>query len=346
MKNIYLVIGFLLFVTLSCSSPKVHKSGIDPQIQEVATSVLQEQLPKAEADSGLILVMDVKSGQIKAKTSFKSWNGSEFIPGDEKMFTVSNELGSIFLPIAMMAALETGKISMNDSVDTGRGIYEYRGTKILDANYAHGGFGTISREQVIVVSSNIGVIRTIEDAFGDSIQQLPVQLKRMSLGEPFPKEYLKNKFLWNQFLAIGYEIKLSPLQIITFYNAIANNGKMVFEDQVLNAQIASEPNIKAMQKALARFISHRGPGFASDSDQISVAGKTGWTRFQSGGPADTIVNRVDVASFCGYFPVENPQYTCLVVIYNNLYSISMKKTVAVNIFKELVSKMVEQKKAE
>ena len=232
---------------------------------------------------------------------------------------------------------------MNDSVDTGRGIYEYRGTKILDANYAHGGFGTISREQAIVVSSNIGVIRTMEDAFGDSIQQLPVQLKKMSLGEPFPEEYLKNKFLWNQFLGIGYEINLSSIQIITFYNAIANNGKMVFEDKVLNAQIASESNIKAMQKALARFISHRGPDFASDSDQISVAGKTGWTRFQFGSPTDTIVNRVDVASFCGYFPVENPQYTCLVVIYNNQYSISMKKTVAVKIFKELANKIVEQK---
>lgn len=343
MKNIYLAIGVLSIFTLSCSSPKVPKSGIDPQIQEVATSVLKEELPKAEADSGLILVMDVKSGQIKAKTSLKLADTTLLISGGEKMFTDSNEPGSIFLPIAMMAAFETEKISMNDSVDTGRGIYEYRGTKILDANYAHGGFGTITREQAIVVSSNIGAIRTIEDAFGDSLQQLPIQLKRMSLGEPFPKEYLKNKFLWNHMLGIGYEINLSPLQIITFYNAIANNGKMVFEDHVLNAQIASEPNIKAMQKALARFISHRGPGFASDSDQISVAGKTGWTRFQSGGPADTIVNRVDVASFCGYFPVENPQYTCLVVIYNNQYSISMKKTIAVKIFKELANKVVEQK---
>lgn len=102
MKIIYLTIGVLLIVTLSCSSLKVPKSGIDPQIQEVATSVLQEELPKAEADSGLILVMDVKSGQIKAKTSFKSRNGSQFIPGGEKMFTDSNEPGSIFLPIDMI----------------------------------------------------------------------------------------------------------------------------------------------------------------------------------------------------------------------------------------------------
>jgi len=114
---------------------------------------------------------------------------------------------------------------------------------------------------------------------------------------------------------------------------LANNGKMVFEDKVLNPQIAGEPTIKAMQKAFARFVSHRGPGFASDSEQLSVAGKTEWTRFHFGSPVDTIVNRVDVASYCGYFPVENPQYTCLVMIYNNKYSIFMKKTVAVKIFK-------------
>ncbi len=344
MKTSYLAIGVLLIVILSCSYSGVKPSGINLEIQKAATSVLQEQLPKAEADSGLILVMDVKSGQIKAKTCIKLKEGTLLVSGDETMFTVSNEPGSIFLPIAMMAALETGKISINDSVETERGSYEYRGFKILDANYAHGGFGTISREQAIVVSSNIGTIRTIEDAFGDSIQQLSVQLKKMSLGEPFSDEYLKNKFLWIQFLGIGYEINLSPLQIITFYNAIANNGKMVFEDKVMNAQIASEPTIKAIQKALARVVSHRGPGFASDSEQISVAGKTGWTRFQFGNPADTIVNRVDVASFCGYFPVENPQYTCLVMIYNNKYSISPKGMIAVKIVKELANKMVEQKK--
>ena len=343
MKIIYLAIGALSILTLSCSYSGVKQSEIDPLIQKAASAILKEQLLKVKADSGLVLVMDAKSGRIKAKTSLKLADTTLFISGGEKMFSVSFEPGSIFLPIAMMAALETGKISINDSVNTGRGIYEYRGTKILDANYAHGGFGIISREQAIVVSSNIGVIRTMEDAFGDSLQQLPVQLKRMSLGEPYPEEYMKNKFLWNHMLGIGYEINLSPLQIITFYNAIANNGKMVFEDKVLNAQIASEPNIKAMQKALARFISHRGPGFASDSEKISVAGKTGWTQLQFGSPTDTIVNRVDVSSFCGYFPMENPRYTCLMVIYNNQDGMSMKKTIAFKVFKELANKIVEQK---
>jgi len=101
-----------------------------------------------------------------------------------------------------------------------------------------------------------------------------------------------------------------------------------------------------MQKALARFVSHRGPGFASDSEKISVAGKTGWTQLQYGSPTDPIANRIEIVSFCGYFPLENPRYTCLVTIYNNQDSISMKKMIAVKVFKELANIIVEQKKAE
>lgn len=343
MKNIYWTIGCVSLIISACSYPKVQQTSIDPKIQKAASNILQEQLPKVKADSGLILVMDVKSGQIKARVSFQSKDSTSYLPGSDIIFTVPNEPGSLFIPIAIMAALETGKISMNDSVDAERGYYQFRGGQLLDATYNHGGFGKITRTQAIVVNSNIGVMKSVEEAFSDGIQHLSSQLETMSLGEPFPKEVFEDQPLFDYWLSLGYEIKLSPIQLITFYNAIANNGKMVYEGKVVNPQIATKSTIQSIQKALEKTVQHNGIDSADKSLKPSFAGKTGGAHFHNGIPEEVQSNNFDVVSFCGYFPVEDPQYTCLVMIYNPKIELPSGRKNAAPLFKLMAEKIVNQR---
>jgi cell division protein FtsI (penicillin-binding protein 3) len=340
MKTIYWMIGIALFILSACSNPKVKQSGLDTQIQEAATIILQKQLPKVKADSGLILVMDVKSGQIKAGVNLQLKDSTSYLSGGEVLFNDQNEPGSLILPIVMMAALETGKITLNDSVDAERGYYKFRGGQLLDANYNHGGFGKITRQQAIIVNSNIGVMKTVEEAFSDSIQSLSSQLEKMSVGEPYPKEVFKRKSSFDYWLSLGYEIKLSPVQLITFYNAIANNGKMVYEDKVLNPHIANETTIQTIQKTLEKIALHNEINSADKSLKPSFAGKTGGAHFQSGSLEDFQSNDFDVVSFCGYFPVEDPQFTCLIMLYSKEGNMNSNGSIAAQSFKELAEKVM------
>jgi len=237
----------------------------------------------------------------------------------------------------MGAALETGNIYITDSVNTERGLYKFKGKNVFDRNYDHGGFGKITREQVIVINSNIGIFKTYEEAFGNNTSFFLERLKRMSLEEPSPEKQIIIDTKMGNWLSQGIGIKLSPIQLLTFYNAIANNGMMVYEDKVLDPMIASETTIKNLQSVLTKVIT-KGTGRLAQSEKISMAGKTGGSHLYTTLPDDAIIDPFDIISFCGYFPVENPQYTCLVMVYSSKEKLPSYGTVAVRIFKELAEK--------
>lgn len=317
-------------VFLSCNSGTPKTTSQDKIFGEMTEKIILSHLEQLNADSGMILLMNVKSGTIVSKCSATKIDSGYVLSKSDHMLSTKTEPGNLFSPVVFMAALESGKVSPKDSFDTGRGLYVTGGIRIKDSNYDVGGFGRITLVDAVIKGSNIGLIRAIEEAYGDSIENLGHCFRKMSLGEPdtdsvdFQDGSLK-------VVPLGYGIKLSPLQLITFYNAIANNGRMVYDKKVLNPEISDSSTIKVVQKVLKDVVLN-GTGKRALSDSVSIAGKTGSVEIWN---KDNGNNLHYLASFCGYFPVDNPQYSCLVMVFNPRVEIPYGGRVATPIFKEI-----------
>jgi cell division protein FtsI (penicillin-binding protein 3) len=315
---------------------------IDINIQDIAHHSLLRQLEFYEADHGCVVVMETKTGEIKAISNLgKNANGNYY---ERLNYAVgeSNEPGSAFKVMSMVVALETKVIDTGTMVDTGSGKYIIHGRSISDSH--RGGFGNISAARALEVSSNIGFARLIEENFGKNPDKFINSLKAMHLnnklglpikGEGTPeipgpgdKKWSKNAL---PSIAYGYNISLTPLQILTFYNAIANNGEMVkprfvkeirswdkqhlesFDKEVIDPAICSKETIDKMHEMLKNVVVH-GTGKKLYAENFSMAGKTGTARTEYW-KSDWETNRRYISSFTGYFPAENPKYSCIVVIH-------------------------------
>jgi cell division protein FtsI (penicillin-binding protein 3) len=327
----------IVFVAMSCfvfscsrNTPKMQSNR--SVFQEPISKILTTQLCQVKADSGLVFLMDVKSGCLLSSIGFVR-KGNGYVVPEKSQIDQKCELGNLFVPIAMLGALNTGKFSLNDSVDTKRGLYESSGTKILDSNYEHGGFGKITYQDAITKSSNIGVVRAMEEAFGESPELLSVQIEKMFKGEPFQSNQELKTWNW-KYVSIGYEMKLSPLQILVLFNAIANNGKMIYNNKVINPAVAALPAIQAMKVTLKAVVT-QGTGKFALSDSVSIAGKTGSMHVWKGHTESVETGEYYGASFCGYFPAENPEYSCLVIVFGAKEGVSYGGRIAAPIFKEI-----------
>ena len=231
-----------------------------------------------------------------------------------------------------MAVLETGEAKLSDIVHTGVGVCPVEdGYEMKDHNWRRGGYGSITLGTALEVSSNVGISLAVNKTFGNNNQAFFDLLDKMSFGQPYniegidglnrtsyssPKdEDWANWKLW--WSAIGYERLIAPIQMLTFYNAIANDGKMVKptlktgEIEIINPQIASKANIKKMQVVLEHVVS-QGLGRKAGTPLLRVAGKTGTSQvgeYDFG--KDTYVNEYQLA-FCGYFPADAPKYSIIV----------------------------------
>lgn len=315
---------------------------IDINIQDIAHHSLLRQLEIYEADHGCVVVMETQTGEIKAISNLgRNANGTYY---ERLNYAVgeSNEPGSAFKVMSMVVALEEKVIDTSTMVDTGGGKYIMHGRSISDSH--RGGFGRISAARALEVSSNIGFARMIDENFGQKPERFINSLRRMHLndriglpikGEGLPeipgpgdKKWSKNAL---PSIAYGYNVSLTPLQILTFYNAIANNGEMVrprfikeirswdkqhiesFEKEVINPAICSKETIDKMHEMLKNVVI-RGTGKKLYAKNFSMAGKTGTARTEYWN-ADWETNRRYISSFTGYFPAENPKYSCIVVIH-------------------------------
>jgi cell division protein FtsI (penicillin-binding protein 3) len=315
---------------------------IDVNIQDIAHHSLLRQLEFYEADHGCVVVMETKTGEIKAISNLgKNASGTYY---ERLNYAVgeSNEPGSAFKVMSMVVALEAKVIDTSTMVDTGGGKYIMHGRSISDSH--RGGFGKISAARALEVSSNIAFARLIEENFGKTPDKFINSLKGMHLnnkiglpikGEGTPeipgpgdKKWSKNAL---PSIAYGYNISLTPLQILTFYNAIANNGEMVkprfikeirswdkkhlesFDKEVIDPAICSKETIDKMHEMLKNVVEH-GTGRKLYAENFSMAGKTGTARTEYW-EADWDTNRRYISSFTGYFPAENPKYSCIVVIH-------------------------------
>ena len=324
MKNEFIAL-IILFLLVSCQSRQQvteNISTIDSILQVNVTSLLENKLSELDALSGQAIVMEVQSGQIKALVGLTKKDSTNYQPCEN--FSVWQSTG-LMHPISLLAALETGKVKLSDKVDTGNGIYQVHGRELKDHNWHRGGYGKISIKQGLASSSNIAVYKTMEKAFRDDAQAYFNLLNKVNYGKPdsiagianlkpayfvTPKDsgWSDTAFAW---FCIGYNQTITPIQMLTFYNAIANSGKMVqpqlYKDSttVINPQIASQTNIDSLKQALEYAVTD-GLGQPAKSDKVQIAGETGTVQLEDGSY---------IVEFCGYFPTNVPQYSIIVSIH-------------------------------
>jgi len=346
---------------------------IDVVIQDITEKALVDKLKEVGAESGTAVVMDVKTGEIKAIANMGR-NGWGRYDEERGNYAVSDqsEPGSTFKIASMIVALEAG-VEPGDSVDTGNGLYTYAGHDIHDHNFrrgGEGGFQKITAEKSIWYSSNIGVAKLVLEKFENNPELFIKRLKEMGIDRPLDLEipgagraWIKDpsdkKNWWGSSLAnisYGYETRIPPIYTLTYFNAIANDGKMVkpyftkrimdgdkvvqtFGTQVINPSICSKSTLKKIQKMLVEVVDS-GTGRPVKSNIMSIAGKTGTVVLSRGsqgyGEGGARSHQV---SFCGYFPADNPKYTCIVVVRRPQISDPSGGAISGGVFKNIAERI-------
>ena len=316
-------------------------STINVNIQDIAHHALLKQMEFYEAEHGSVIVMEVKTGEIKAVSNLGRTSEGTYYEKLNYAVGESHEPGSTFKVMAMMAALEDKVIDTSTVVDTQNGTKRFYGRSITDSR--RGGYGKISAAKALEVSSNIGLATIIDEAYAKNPQKFIDRLNSWNLnskigipilGEGSPMIPGPGHEKWSKnalpSIAYGYNLKLTPLQTLAFYNAIANDGVMVkprfikeirkwnqevekFETEVINDKICSDKTLNEIRDILLNIVK-RGTGKSLYSEYFSMAGKTGTARTEYWLP-DWDKDRKYISSFAGYFPAENPKYSCIVVIH-------------------------------
>jgi len=340
---------------------------IDVRIQDVAQAALLKQLQLHEAQHGTAILMEVKTGKIRAIANLERDSYGFYHESYNYAIGESTEPGSTFKLPALMVAMEDGYVDLNDSIDTGKGIYYVFDKKITDTK--EGGLGKITVQQVFEYSSNVGMAKIIYGNYKGKEKQFVDRLYNMNLnqvhqldirGEGSPDIKYPGSKLWSgislAMMSSGYEVKLTPLQTLAFYNAVANEGVYVkpifvseiqfrgktiktYEPIVLNSSICSRKTLKSARLMLEGVVEN---GTAKNLKNVNykIAGKTGTAQIFSKESGYKGGGRITyLASFCGYFPAENPKYSCIVVISAPTKSVYYGNLVAGPVFKEIADKV-------
>lgn len=317
-------------------------STIDVDMQDIAEKALIDEMKEINAYVGVVVLMEVQTGEVKAIVNMTKGNDGGYYEMRNNAISDMMEPGSTFKTASIMVALEDGYITPHTMVNTGNGVKMMHGSAMKDHNWHRGGYGEIDVTRILEVSSNVGVSSIIDQYYKDDPQKFVDGLKRMSIGVPLgleiagegkpnvrgPKEryFAKTTLPW---MSIGYETQIPPINILTFYNAIANNGTMVkpkfvreivkdgqvlesFPTEVINPKICSDKTLTEIREILGKVVS-QGLAKPAGSKQFQVAGKTGTAQI-SQGAAGYHSNRRYLVSFCGYFPAEAPKYSMIVSI--------------------------------
>ena len=317
---------------------------IDVGMQDIAEKALLDQLKEINGNVGVAILMEVKTGEVKAIVN--RTKGNDGIYREVKNNAVSDmmEPGSTFKTASIMVALEDGYITPDQEVDTKNGVYMMHGRPMKDHNWHRGGYGVIDVTKVLMVSSNIGVSRVIDENYHNQPEKyveglyklgiatplnldIPGAAKKPYIRKPTKENWYKTALPW---MSIGYETQVPPMNTLAFYNAIANNGVMVkpkfvksimkdgqvieeIPTEVLNPAIASPKTIEQIQVILEKVVS-QGLGKPAGSKQFHVSGKTGTAQVSKGSGGYKSGTMQYLVSFCGYFPSEAPKYSCIVAI--------------------------------
>ena len=339
-------------------------TSINVNIQDVAENSLHRQLSKHSADWGCVVLMEVQTGHVKAIANLKRDTATgNYYEAYNYAIGRSIEPGSTFKLASLMVALEDKKVKLDDVIETGDGEMLYKNKKMSDSH--KDGYGDITVKQVLEKSSNVGIFKVILKAYESDPQRFIDGIYKMGLQNPLGlqikgegKPYIKNTEddTWSgislPWMSIGYEMSMTPLQVLTFYNAIANGGKMVkpmfvsqesrtgesiktYETDVINPSIASPKVIKQAQEMLEGVV-QEGTAKMLKSSPYPVAGKTGTAQTNY---SERQKRRRYRASFVGYFPADNPRYSIIVVISNPKGYVYYASQLTVPVFKDISDKI-------
>ncbi|WP_343634392.1 penicillin-binding protein [Fluviicola sp.] len=349
-------------------------TSIDMEIQEVAHSELYRQLKNQGAKSGCVIVMDVKTGFVRAVSNLQMASDGEYYELYNHAIGTKEVPGSTFKLASLMAALEDQKISLDDTVNAD-GEYQFYNLKLTDSNPY--GYGRITIRRAFELSSNV-IARVINNAYRREPQVFIDRLRSFGIGdslgvdlqgEPRPTLYAPGTKQWSgislPWMSIGYEVQQTPLQTLAFYNAVANNGTLVrpqfvehirrgqrivksFKPIVLRPKICSDKTLRLMQECLKGVVK-RGTGSALKSALFDIAGKTGTAVVQNAdGRYGEDGNKTYQASFVGYFPADEPLYSCIVVVAapsKDIYGATVSGTVFSAIANKVYSNSLNYHKA-
>ena len=322
---------------------------IDVGMQDLAEQALVEGLKKWNASMGVTILMEVKTGDVKAIVNMRRADNGEYYERFNDAISYRCEPGSVFKVASFLVALDDGVVDTSYVINTGSGIMPMHGAKMKDHNWHRGGYGNINVARALEVSSNIGVSYVIDHFYGSNPKKYVDGLYRVGIGQDLklpivgylppkirmPDTKTTNKALyWSKttlpWMSIGYETQIAPINTVTFYNAIANNGRMMrprfvksfmkdgqivaeTQPEVIKEQIAKPQTIETMQTILRHVVS-QGLGKKAGSHSFQVSGKTGTAQVAKVGGGYKTGTTEYWLSFCGYFPSDNPQYTCIVCI--------------------------------
>ena len=323
---------------------------IDVGMQDLAERALIDELKLINGNVGVAIVMEVQTGDVKAIVNMSKVGDGEYRETQNHAVSDLLEPGSVFKTASIMVALDDGVVDTNYHVDTYGGIMDMHGAKMRDHNWHRGGYGRLSLPQTLEYSSNIGVSRIIDEHYGKNPEKYVEGIYRLGLAEDLhiplvgssPARIRKPKMdktgkhwaNWSKtalaWMSIGYETQVPPISTLTFYNAIANNGKMMrprfvkqvvkngevlmeFPPEVIRPQICKEKTLKEIQTILYHVVS-QGLGKKAGSRSFKVAGKTGTAQISKGAGGYKTGQMNYLLSFAGYFPADAPRYSCIVCI--------------------------------
>ena len=341
---------------------------INVNIQDIVHAALLEQLEKFEADHGCAVVIETSTGKVKAIANLGRTEVGTYYEKLNYAVGEAHEPGSTFKLISMIAALEDKVIDENTLIKTGNGELTFYGKyKVRDSK--KGGYGTITAGRVLEVSSNTGIVKIINDNYKNNPKRFVDRIYNMGINKPIglpikgegnPKIPYPNDTDWDgldlPWMAYGYGVAMTPLQTLTFYNAIANNGEMVkprfiekigvigelpqqiFGKEILNPSICSQSTIEKVKNMMFNVIDKKwGTAHNIKDRDFKIAGKTGTCQVD--------YNRIGkevqyISSFVGYFPAKKPEYSCIVVIHRPNKRLGYYgSTVAAPVFKKIAKKI-------
>lgn len=345
------------------------RTTIDIRIQETAETELRRQLAMSDVfEGGTAVIMDVKTGAVRGIANMRKRKDGTFDESYNYAISHSTEPGSTLKLAALMALIEDGYVTLDTPVDAGDGIWTYGGVKVTDTH--RGGYGKLTALSAFEKSSNVAFAKMVTEAYEKDPEAYIERLHSMKLverlnldiqGEGMAAITSPGDKVWSKSslssLGFGYALTLTPLHTLTYYNAVANGGKMVgpyfiesiekdgrviekHKTRVVSGSICSKSTLAAVKKAL-RSVVENGTAQNCNDPRYQIAGKTGTARIAVNGKyEDKNGNKSYQASFAGYYPADNPQYSCIVVMYTgwtkkNFYG----ATWAAPIFKRIADKL-------
>jgi cell division protein FtsI (penicillin-binding protein 3) len=322
---------------------------IDVGIQDLSERALIDELKEIKGNVGVAIVMDVKTGDVKAIVNMTKCGDGEYREVKNDAVSDLMEPGSVFKTASIMVALDDGVVDTTYIVDTGGGVWPMYGREMKDHNWRRGGYGVLTLPKTLLYSSNVGVSRIIDDHYHNNPEKFVSGIYRTGIASDLhiplvgataprirmPKKNSRGQWInWNAtalpWMSIGYETQIPPISTLAFYNAIANNGCMVrprfvkqvvkdgqviidFPVEVIKSKICKEKTLHEMQTILEHVVS-QGLGKKAGSKSFKVAGKTGTAQVSKGAAGYKSGQTNYLLSFAGYFPADNPRYSCIVCI--------------------------------